>query len=105
MSSAGRSPHSPGASIRPGTNRDCRRPAQLMVYVALLRGINVGGNNIIPMATLRLVFERLGFDGVRTYINSGNVIFQTSSRSLKMLTADIERAIEGETGLRVATLV
>lgn len=46
-------------------------------YLALLRGINVGGNNVIPMAKLRAAFEALGFDDVRTYIASGNVLFES----------------------------
>lgn len=46
-----------------------------MKYVALLRGINVGGNRKVPMADLRAVFESMGFTEVVTYINSGNVIF------------------------------
>jgi uncharacterized protein (DUF1697 family) len=46
--------------------------------LALLRGINVGGNTIIKMATLREALEADGFEDVRTYINSGNVIFKTA---------------------------
>ena len=46
-----------------------------MVYVALLRGINVGGNNFIKMVALREAFDLLGFTGVATYIQSGNVVF------------------------------
>ena len=45
-----------------------------MVYVALLRGINVGGNNIVGMKKLKVAFESLGFKNVVTYINSGNII-------------------------------
>ena len=44
-------------------------------YLALLRGINVGGNNIIKMADLKACFEQMGFEDVSTYIQSGNVIF------------------------------
>ena len=51
-------------------------------YLALLRGINVGGNNIIKMADLKACFERLGFTGVATYIQSGNILFKSM-----MLTA------------------
>lgn len=47
-------------------------------YLALLRGINVGGNNVIPMAKLRAAFESLGFDDVQTYIASGNVLFSSA---------------------------
>jgi uncharacterized protein (DUF1697 family) len=46
------------------------------VYVALLRGINVGGNNMVPMKALKASFEKLGFRDVATYINSGNVVFR-----------------------------
>ena len=46
-------------------------------YIALLRGINVGGNNIIKMSDLKPAFERRGFHDVSTYINSGNVIFES----------------------------
>lgn len=50
-----------------------------MKYVALLRGINVGGNRKVPMSELKSVFEKLGFTGVDTYINSGNVVFSSDS--------------------------
>lgn len=48
-------------------------------YVALLRGINVGGKNLISMAELRAEFERDGYESVRTYIQSGNVLFETDA--------------------------
>ncbi len=51
-----------------------------MKYVALLRGINVGGKNKVSMAELRLVFEEAGCLEVRTYINSGNVLFQSNQK-------------------------
>jgi uncharacterized protein (DUF1697 family) len=54
-----------------------------MKYVALLRGINVGGNNTVLMSELKLLFEELGFTEVRTYINSGNVIFKGKASLLK----------------------
>ena len=54
----------------------------MMTYVALLRGINVGGNNKVEMARLKKVFESLGFINVRTYINSGNVIFDTDTTDI-----------------------
>ena len=58
-------------------------------YVALLRGINVGGKNIIKMADLRRSFEDAGFDDVQTYIQSGNVVFSSSARSAKALVEPI----------------
>jgi len=59
-------------------------------FVALLRGINVGGKNLIPMAALRACFEEHGFDDVATYIQSGNVVFASAERSIPKLTAHIE---------------
>ncbi len=62
-------------------------------HVALLRGINVGGNNIIPMADLRACFSAMGFADVATYIQSGNVVFSATSANRKTLTARIEAAL------------
>ncbi len=64
-----------------------------MVYVALLRGINVGGNNIIKMVALREAFDLLGFTGVATYIQSGNVVFTATSGTKTGLTKKIESAL------------
>ena len=49
----------------------------MQIFVALLRGINVGGNNILPMTELKSLCEEAGFKNVRTYIQSGNVIFES----------------------------
>ena len=62
-------------------------------YVALLRGINVGGKNPIPMTGLKTCFEDNGFDDVRTYIQSGNVAFSSSSTNQAELTRQIERML------------
>lgn len=59
-------------------------------YLVLLRGINVGGKNIIKMADLRSCFEAEGFRDVTTYIQSGNVIFRSPSTGLRILTKKIE---------------
>ena len=69
-----------------------------MVYVAFLRGINVGGNSIVSMAALKQTFEGLGFDDVRTYINSGNVIFSAGEKDAAALGTRIEKAIERDLG-------
>jgi uncharacterized protein (DUF1697 family) len=66
------------------------------VYVALLRGINVGGNNLIPMKSLTTTFERLGFTRVKTYIQSGNVIFRSGLRDARTLEKRIEAAVEAD---------
>lgn len=64
-----------------------------VTYVALLRGINVGGNNVIPMSALVKTFERMGLDSVRTYIASGNVLFRTGTSEPRALETRIERAL------------
>jgi uncharacterized protein (DUF1697 family) len=62
-------------------------------YVALLRGINVGGNRIIKMTDLRAMFERAGATNVETYIQSGNVVFTHAARSAAKLTVMLEAAL------------
>ncbi len=63
------------------------------LYVALLRGINVGGKNLIKMPELAAFFEALGFTEVRTYIQSGNVIFRASGPDQPRLTSSLEDAL------------
>ena len=67
-----------------------------MTHIALLRGINVGGNNIIRMAALKALFERMGFADVKTYIQSGNVIFSSPITNTKTLSRAIEKALSKE---------
>jgi uncharacterized protein (DUF1697 family) len=59
-------------------------------YLVLLRGINVGGNNIIKMADLKECFESMGFTDVVTFIQSGNVIFRSPEKDKTKLTTKIE---------------
>ena len=59
-------------------------------YVALLRGINVGGNNLIKMAALKACFEANGFGNVATYIQSGNVLFDAAGSSQARLVGQVE---------------
>lgn len=67
-------------------------------YVALLRGINVGGNNIIKMTDLRASFEAMGFADVQTYIQSGNVVFSSKRASTQRLEEAIEEALSAAFG-------
>jgi uncharacterized protein (DUF1697 family) len=62
----------------------------MTTYVALLRGINVGGKNLIKMPALKAAFEADGFDDVATYIQSGNVLFSSRAKGSKTLTDRIE---------------
>lgn len=69
-------------------------------YIALLRGINVGGHRV-KMDRLRGLFEELGFEDVATFIASGNVVFSTESTDVEVLTQSIEKHLEGELGYAV----
>jgi uncharacterized protein (DUF1697 family) len=74
-------------------------------HVALLRGINVGGRNKVPMADLREVVAALGHTGVTTYIQSGNVLFSTADTDTAKLAAALESAIEDRFGLWSSVVV
>ncbi len=75
----------------------------MTVYIALLRGINVGGKNIIKMADLKRVFESIGLCEVKTYIQSGNVLFK-SNEAEKSLCNKIEYEIEAIFGIPVKVI-
>lgn len=76
-----------------------------MKYVALLRGINVGGNNKVSMAELKVALTDAGFANVRTYINSGNVLFESEEDDVISLTELCEQAIESKFGFAVGCVV
>ena len=76
-----------------------------MKYVALLRGINVGGNNKIAMAVLKASFESAGFTDVSTYINSGNVLFETKTADTEKIAAEIEALISSQFLLEIPVVV
>lgn len=76
-----------------------------MKYVALLRGINVGGNNLIKMADLKACFETMGFEDVSTYIQSGNVIFSSSIKSKAKLEKQIEKTLSDTFGYEALVVV
>jgi uncharacterized protein (DUF1697 family) len=73
-------------------------------YVALLRGINVGGANLIPMTALRAAFEALDLVDVGTFIASGNVLFRSGPTDARALASRIEAALSKEFGY-AATVV
>lgn len=70
----------------------------MKTYIALLRGINVGGNNILPMKELVAVLESIGLHNIKTYIQSGNVLFQGKVKSLSQLSNVIGSAIKKSHG-------
>ncbi len=68
--------------------------------VSLLRGINVGGHNLVPMAKLRAIYESLGCEDVQTYLQSGNVVYRRT-RAPTHVEAEVEAAMQAELGLAV----
>src|SRR5690606_9256451 len=77
-----------------------------MIYIALFRGINVGGNNKVEMKKLKSLLERTGFENVVTYINSGNVIFKKSGGGSEAeLARIIEQAVKDEFQLDLKIVV
>ena len=77
----------------------------MTTYLALLRGINVSGKKPVPMAKLKETFAGLGFAGIRTYLQSGNVVFQTKKTPHAQLAEEIEAAISRDFGHEVSVLV
>ena len=75
------------------------------VYVALLRGVNVGGKNLVSMAALKESFERLGFVDVRTYINSGNILFRAAAADPRAIERRVDRVLAGTHGLASKSVV
>ena len=69
------------------------RKSTFTVFVALLRGVNVGGNNMISMRSLKQSFETMGFTDVLTYINSGNIIFKSKEDDARKLERKIEQVL------------
>lgn len=74
-------------------------------YISILRGINVGGNRKILMADLKAMYEDLGFTNVSTYIQSGNVIFNTSNTNPRKLEDKIKNSIADKFGFDVPVII
>lgn len=74
-------------------------------YIALLRGINVGGHNILPMLELVTMLEEIGLSQIKTYIQSGNVVFQSEARKRVELSQKIGAAIEQRRGFAVQVMI
>ena len=74
-------------------------------YAALLRGVNVGGRGKLPMPALVKAFESLGHEDVRSYIQSGNVVFRSSVTDPGKLSAALERMLSEQFGLETRVLL
>lgn len=77
----------------------------LTSYAPLLRGVNLGARNKVAMPALRSMVEALGHEDVQTYIQSGNILFRSRSRSVPKITAALEAGIAEEFGFPVAVVV
>ncbi|WP_266083190.1 DUF1697 domain-containing protein [Haladaptatus caseinilyticus] len=77
----------------------------MATYIAFLRGINVGAHNRMKMNDLWALVESLGFDDVETYIQSGNVIFESADGEETELRATIHDAIEDEFGYDITVMI
>lgn len=71
---------------------------KLKTCIALFRGINVGGKNVLPMKELVVLLEQFGFKNIRTYIQSGNAIFRTDEKDISRLSAKIGLKIKEDYG-------
>lgn len=74
-------------------------------YIALLRGINVGGKNKLSMPVLKEMFEQNGFDSVETYINSGNIIFLSDNTDEKSLKEECEKLIANTFHFKISLMI
>jgi|SRR5271157_181237 len=74
------------------------------IYISMLRGINVGGHKRVKMDRLRESFEALGFEQVKTYIQSGNVVFKARKGSTSALSRKIEERILSDFGFPVSVI-
>lgn len=77
----------------------------MQTWIALFRGINVGGNNVLRMAALRTLLESLGLMQVRSYIQSGNVVFESEAGSAATLSESITGLVEAQHGFRPKLLL
>ena len=74
-------------------------------YIAFLRGINISGKNKVSMAELKKGFERLDYTDVKTYLNSGNVIFSNDEADTIRTTSRIEEMIKNKFSLEIPVVV
>ena len=77
----------------------------MKTYIALFRGINVGGNNVLPMKELVATLESIGAQNVKTYIQSGNAVFQSQETNASLLSNKISAAIKKSHGFEPQVLL
>src|SRR3982751_3388903 len=77
---------------------------KMIKYIAFLRGINVGGHHIVKMEDLRRIFASMRFENVKTFIQSGNVIFETTETNPDALAEKIGRELQKAFGFEIRTM-
>jgi uncharacterized protein (DUF1697 family) len=77
----------------------------MKTYIALFRGINIGGNNLLPMKDLKALLEKIGAQNVRTYIQSGNAVFQSKEHDASRLSQKISAEIKKSRGFEPFVLL
>lgn len=77
----------------------------LLSYICLIRGINVGGHKVVKMDALRKSFEKMGFEDLRTYVQSGNVVFKAPKQSSVTMETGIRKRILKDFGYEVGVIV
>jgi uncharacterized protein (DUF1697 family) len=91
--------------INPRHQRSIHIFAHMETIISILRGINVGGQNKIPMVELKALYEKAGFKNVTTYIQSGNVVFSAEKKELNSLPDKIQQIIFKKYGFNVPVIV
>jgi len=81
------------------------KESQKSVMIAFLRGINVGGHHKVPMAELKTTLAGMGFSGIKTLLNSGNVVFTTSPTEIATLEKQIADTLEKKFGFPIPVLI
>jgi uncharacterized protein (DUF1697 family) len=76
-----------------------------MIYVSLLRGINVGGNTKVPMADLKKTLNELGFTDVKTLLNSGNVVFESQGKNIHAIKDKVEQNLKQRFGFPITVII
>ena len=91
--------------IKQRVSCDYTNDHQMTTYISILRGINVSGQKLIKMDALRKMYENLGFQSVKTYVQSGNVIFKSKDFKIAGLEQTISRQIKKDFGFDVPVIV
>lgn len=78
---------------------------RVTTFIGLLRGINVGGRNRVAMADLRTLLSGMGYDSVRTHLQSGNALFESADADASRLAADIEHEVAASLGVASRVIV